>query len=181
LPVPERGKVQNDHGIRGRRARAAHGCGRTLADRADLKPSVRIAHGAVTADADRFRPQAADESLVPFDGDAECLQEGNAVGEDRDVRRRAPDVKGDGILLAAGCVKNAHHARRRSREDGLHRVFRRLTDFEGSAVRLQDVDRHIQSPFTDKGENLSHEMPIDLPDGRVQVRCGDAPREVEMA
>ena len=61
-------------------------------------------------------------------------------------------------LAAAGHGQDPHDAGRGTGKDRLNGKFHGLLDVEGSAVRLQDVDRDVDPPFADKTKDLRDEM-----------------------
>ncbi len=81
---------------------------------------------AVASDADRPGSQSPDQGFVAFDRHAEGLEQGDPVGEDGDIRRRAADVEGDGVLAAVGHGQNPHDAGSRTGKDRLDGKFHGL-------------------------------------------------------
>ncbi len=117
---------------------------------------------------------------MAFDRDAEGFEERNPVGEEGNIRGGAADVQSDGVASAAGRCQDSHDAGRRSREYRLNGKFHGFRDVKGSPVRLQDVDRNVDSPGADKMEHLIDEPLAEAPDRLIEIGRGDPAGKVEM-
>ena len=118
---------------------------------------------------------------MTLNGDAEGFKERDAVGKDRDVRCGATDIERDGIFRSFRQAQDTHDTGGGTGENGPHGIFRRLSDFRCSAVRLENIRRHVCFNGFDKGEDVRNKRIIRGPYCGIEIGCGDAPRVIEVA
>jgi hypothetical protein len=126
------------------------------------------------------RSAAPDQGFLPLYGNTLAFQQGNAVGEEGDVRGGAADIQGNGVLPAVSQAENTHDAGRRTGKDGLDGVFDGLLDADGATVGFQDIDGSRDTLFPIELENGLDKSSVKAGDGGIQIGRGDAAAEIEM-